>query len=192
MWDKVHHFAGLTSLNVNRKCLSIQLVSSLGTKDMHLCYDSIHYASQDPNSATTEIDMLLECGFQKMAADEVLRRYAAGERDFRGVNLRDEILTWADLSGADLSGADLSGANLNWANLSRVNLTAADLSRADLAWANLKAANLSGADLSNAHFSGADLSGANWSGAIMPDGSILPEDNSSLASKFLSWLFMER
>ncbi len=182
MWDKVHHFAGLTSLNVNRKCLSIQLVSSLGTKNMHLCYNSIHYASQDPNSATTEIDMLLECGFQKMAADEVLRRYAAGERDFRGVNLRDEILTWADLSGT----------NLNWANLSRVNLTAADLSRADLAWANLKAANLSGADLSNAHLSGADLSGANWSGAIMPDGSILPEDNSSLASKFLSWLFMER
>lgn len=177
-------------MNLNRKCLKIQLVSSLGTKDMHLRFDSIRYTSQAPTSTT--IDMLLNCGFQKMTADEVLTRYAAGERNFREVNLTDEILSWADLRGADLSGADLSGANLNWANLSRANLTAADLSRADLAWANLKAANLSRANLSGADFSGADLSQAKWSGAIMPDGSILPEDNSSLASKFLTWLFMER
>jgi hypothetical protein len=156
---------------------------------MQLFFHSIHDQSQEPTCATTEIDVLRECRFPKMTADELLRRYAAGERDFRRVSLRGEILSWADLSGADLSGADLSGANLNWANLYRVNLTGADLSGADLAWAKLNKASLRGANLSEANFSGASLDGADWTEAIMPDGTILPEDNSTQSSKFLSWLF---
>ncbi|MHC5764780.1 MAG: pentapeptide repeat-containing protein [Nostoc sp.] len=36
----------------------------------------------------------------------MLKRYAAGERDFSGINLEE-----ADLSGANLSGANLSRAN---------------------------------------------------------------------------------
>ena len=36
-----------------------------------------------------------------MNAKELLKRYAAGERDFSGMNLQE----------ADLSGANLSGAN---------------------------------------------------------------------------------
>ncbi|MEH1907293.1 pentapeptide repeat-containing protein [Nostoc sp.] len=38
--------------------------------------------------------------------DELIRRYAAGERNFSGVNLE------GDLSGIDLSGADFSGNKL--------------------------------------------------------------------------------
>jgi uncharacterized protein YjbI with pentapeptide repeats len=127
---------------------------------------------------------------QKMTPDELLQRYAAGERNFRGVNLSDEILIWADLRGADLRGANLRGANLNWANLSRVNLIGADLRGADLAWANLNNADLRWANLSEANFSAANLSGTDWSGAIMPDGTILPIENPRPTPKLLSWLLM--
>ena len=52
-----------------------------------------------------------------MDADELLKRYAAGDRDF----------TRADLSGETLVNARLSGANFAYADLSRVNLTEAEL-----------------------------------------------------------------
>ncbi|MBN3923760.1 pentapeptide repeat-containing protein, partial [Nostoc sp. NMS4] len=47
-----------------------------------------------------------------MNRDELLKRYAAGERDFSGV----------DLSRANLYGIDLSSANLSRANISHANL----------------------------------------------------------------------
>jgi len=40
-----------------------------------------------------------------MTAKELLARYAAGQRDFRGVDLAG-----VDLSGANLSGACMTGA----------------------------------------------------------------------------------
>ncbi len=124
----------------------------------------------------------------KMTAEELLQRYAAGQRDFQGVNLSEEILSWADLTGANLSGANLSGVVLNWANLSQVKLRCANLSNADLNWANLEQADLQGANLSGAEVSAANLKEADWSGAIMPDGTILSEHNDSQDSIFLSWL----
>jgi uncharacterized protein YjbI with pentapeptide repeats len=54
----------------------------------------------------------------KMTAEELLERYAAGERDFAGI----------DLHGVDLSQAVLRGINLDRADLSEVNFTGADLS----------------------------------------------------------------
>jgi hypothetical protein len=54
---------------------------------------------------------------------ELLERYAAGKRDFRGANLWGANLRRADLSGADLSGADLSQASLTGANLTGADLT---------------------------------------------------------------------
>lgn len=41
-----------------------------------------------------------------MTAEELLEHYAAGERDFSGVDLRGADLSRADLSRADLSGAE--------------------------------------------------------------------------------------
>ena len=58
-----------------------------------------------------------------MKANEVLRRYEAGERDFRRVNLRGQSFKGKDLSGADFSEADIFGTNFTGANLREVNFS---------------------------------------------------------------------
>jgi uncharacterized protein YjbI with pentapeptide repeats len=93
---------------------------------------------------------------------DVLRRYAAGERDFCGANLR-----WANLTEANLTEA-----NLRWANLRGADLTGADLSGADLTEADLGGADLSGADLTEANLRGANLRGVNLRG-VNPRGANL-------------------
>ncbi|GAX43398.1 rfrA pentapeptide repeat-containing protein [Tolypothrix sp. NIES-4075] len=47
----------------------------------------------------------------RITVEELLKRYAAGERDFRSTTLK----------GMDLSGANLPGINLNQANLAESN-----------------------------------------------------------------------
>jgi uncharacterized protein YjbI with pentapeptide repeats len=102
-----------------------------------------------------------------MKAEEVLREYAAGKRDFPGVNLTEANLSGANLSGANLSGANLSVANLSGANLSSANLTKAKLNVAKLNGANLSRANLYEAVLNVANLTLADLNGAELSDASL-------------------------
>jgi len=117
----------------------------------------------------------------RVTTDEILRRYAIGERYFVNANLRCAVLTsaklseinlsyaklsWADLSQANLSKADLTAADLSQANLSGTDLNKAylmrtNLSEADLQQASLRGANLSSANLSEVNLTGADLTGAN-------------------------------
>ena len=66
-----------------------------------------------------------------MKAAELLRLYKAGERDFKGVNLRGENFKGKDLSGTDFSGADIRSANFTNANLIGTNFTHA---KAGLQW----------------------------------------------------------
>ncbi|MBD2578483.1 pentapeptide repeat-containing protein [Oscillatoria sp. FACHB-1406] len=87
-----------------------------------------------------------------MNVKELITQYAAGVRDFRGVNLNE-----ANLRGVRLSEINLSGANLNIANLSGANLSRANLDRARLNVARLNAANLSGAKLNRALLNVANL-----------------------------------
>ncbi|MEH1809847.1 pentapeptide repeat-containing protein [Nostoc sp.] len=47
-----------------------------------------------------------------MKTPELLRRYAAGERDFSNVSLIQVCLTNANLIGVHLKGADLIGKDL--------------------------------------------------------------------------------
>lgn len=55
-----------------------------------------------------------------MRVRELLQRYREGERDFRGLSLRD-----ADFRGADLAGADFSKCHLQGTNFTGANLTGA-------------------------------------------------------------------
>ena len=125
--------------------------------------------------------------------DELLERYAAGERDFtqfkigytdrdlRGVNLSEATfgvrtlefvgtLKGINLSGANLSGAwlderSIENANLRGANLSKAKFFQAGLCGADLREANFRGASLMYTDLRGARVDGADFRGANLSEA---------------------------
>lgn len=149
-----------------------------------------------------------------MKAEDVLKRYAAGERTFAGINLNEANLSGADLSQADLGGADLSVANLSGANLSETNLrraklnvaklnganlskanlseailnvanlTLADLTRAELSQASLVRAELTRADLSNANLSNANLSGADLKDAKLRNANL---SNANLSRADLKW-----
>lgn len=130
-----------------------------------------------------------------ITVEELLRCYAAGERNFAGIEViraspfieLDGYFEGVDLSGAsfrdgnlhgiarwmqeiNLSRADLSGLDLAYAHFERANLSGANLSgvclwRANLQWANLSGANLSGSDLQDTRFFRANLSGCNFTKA---------------------------
>ena len=89
------------------------------------------------------------------SAEELLERYAAGERDFQTADLQ-----WAILQDADLEYSDLQRANLQGANLQRAGFQQADLKRANLQQADFQRANLQGADLQMANLHNTNLTGA--------------------------------
>ena len=107
------------------------------------------------------------------SAEELLGRYAAGERSFRGAELRDADLRRANLHGADLRDADLLGAHLHGANLQKVNLCGADLVEATLDGADLRGARLKRAMLNAASLISADLRGAELPDAELQDASLV-------------------
>ncbi|MEC4986833.1 MAG: pentapeptide repeat-containing protein, partial [Oscillatoria sp. PMC 1076.18] len=96
-------------------------------------------------------------------ASELLKRYAAGGRNFQNADLNNANLTAANLCEANLIGAILKNVNLSYANLERAKLVIADLSYANLIHASLKKAKLMGANLQNAQLFSADLTRANLS-----------------------------
>jgi len=104
------------------------------------------------------------------SAKELLERYRAGERDFRGAELPGANLGKTELPGIDLSGADLTRANLFAADLSHAIFTdtcfrAANLSTCVLSGAAMRRAKLFDANLFDATLEGVDLRGANLYGA---------------------------
>ena len=60
-----------------------------------------------------------------MKAEEVRRRYAAGDRDFSKANLRGQNFRGQDLGGADFSGKDIRGADFTNAILRGANFNEA-------------------------------------------------------------------
>jgi uncharacterized protein YjbI with pentapeptide repeats len=128
-----------------------------------------------------------------MTAEELLREYKGGRRDFRGMDLRGIDLGGADFLDVDFRGAKLSGATLSdffrpssivgafaGADLRGARLIAGSFLGSSFAAANLEDAHFeeafcwgvgfNGANLSNAHlekamFQSADLTGADLSSA---------------------------
>jgi uncharacterized protein YjbI with pentapeptide repeats len=130
---------------------------------------------------------------QTISPEELVRRYDAGERDFRGLDMsglkfrQPPNFAGADFSDGNFKGTFLGGAQLISCDLSRCDLTEADLSSAVLLRAILTGAKLSGAtlrstglreavlesaSLENASLEGVDMSSlvatrANFSGSSL-------------------------
>ena len=102
-----------------------------------------------------------------MTANELLERYKAGQRDFRGLNLMGIDLSHSVLCGANFSFCNLRNAWMKQANLRGANLRNTTISRGVLAYADLSGADLSHADLDTCAFFGANLTGANFHKALM-------------------------
>ena len=104
---------------------------------------------------------------RKMTAKELLERYAAGERDFSGVDFSGTkfkifsyIFNGINLERANLEGAYLEGVQLERANLAGSILRNVDF-EVDLTDANLEGANLEGANLQESCLERANLRRAN-------------------------------
>ncbi|MFB2891908.1 pentapeptide repeat-containing protein [Aerosakkonemataceae cyanobacterium BLCC-F50] len=106
-------------------------------------------------------------------AGELLKRYAAGGRNFQNADLRGIQLAGANLRGANLISAKLNNANLSNAKLDGAKLVIADLSNADLGNASLRKAKLMGAILRDANLSGADLSRSDLSDADLRNAKLV-------------------
>lgn len=116
------------------------------------------------------------------SADDLLRQYAQGVRDFSdstlnectlsGAKLPQIILKRASLKVVDLSSANLSGSNLQQATLNVSRLTSANFSQAQMQQAQLNVTNLIqavlvGANLSRASLIRAELLRADLSNATL-------------------------
>jgi hypothetical protein len=98
---------------------------------------------------------------------ELLKRYAEGERDFRGIDISGAELNFANLSKANFTGANLNGANLRGADLGLADLSGAGLMDASLVLAQLVGANLRGADLGLADLRNTELLDCNLDRAVL-------------------------
>ena len=93
---------------------------------------------------------------ERITREELLRRYAAGERNFQHI-----ILEYADLSGVELQNIDLIGAHFTYVNLSGINLNQCKLRSAQFWYCNFTDAKISSCDLESTRFFDCNLRGAN-------------------------------
>jgi uncharacterized protein YjbI with pentapeptide repeats len=100
-----------------------------------------------------------------MTAEELLRRYEAGERDFSGVDLYGITLEEVELPDIRLNGANLYGVTLSDVDLRSADLSNAILEGSQLRGVDLSGANLSGCRLSDSAMEYVDLSNANLTDA---------------------------
>ncbi|QHG16189.1 pentapeptide repeat-containing protein [Nostoc sp. ATCC 53789] len=115
----------------------------------------------DRHFDTGDIEFLNRFFTPNTSTEELLKRIAAGEKEFADICLDDP-----NLSGINFAGANLTGAKLLGVNLSGANLEGANLSYAFLDGANLSGANLEGAKVAEASVVGANLENANLRGTI--------------------------
>ncbi|MEH2379829.1 MAG: pentapeptide repeat-containing protein [Nostoc sp.] len=108
-----------------------------------------------------------------MNAEEFLRRYESGERDFSKVVLRGIQLNHLDLSGINLNQAWLESTCLMATNLSNANISGANLRFCYLGSANLSNANLSNSQIEATNFNESNLTNADLTKTLLCDSSLV-------------------
>jgi uncharacterized protein YjbI with pentapeptide repeats len=109
---------------------------------------------------------------QKMTVNELLARYAAGERNFSEIRLSyipDRTLREVNLSRANFSKGELGHDRLEKVNLSRANLSEVDLSFTGFINCDFSGANLDGSILCGERtwMEGCNCDNASFRNAIM-------------------------
>lgn len=112
-----------------------------------------------------------------LTAEELLKEYEEGRRDFShlmldgihlpSITLKEVAFEESSLQGANLSRSRLGGADFMEADLSGANLQEVILVEGALQGATLKGADLRGASLGGTSFSGADFTGADMRAATL-------------------------
>jgi uncharacterized protein YjbI with pentapeptide repeats len=108
---------------------------------------------------------------REITDEELLRLYAAGDRDFEAIRLRCDDLNGANLSGINSCGSDLGYGLLNNINFSRSFFRGACF-HGELNGANFSHASLEGAFFESAFLVGANFSYANLRGVYLPEASL--------------------
>lgn len=114
-----------------------------------------------------------------LTAQELLQRYAAGERDFSlsewidpsGTPLRGACLDGADFSRSFVTG-DFRGASLRGARFVEANVKGCEFAEADLTGADFRGAALCRAGLDGAKMEGANFAGAFWHSYEFSEGEL--------------------
>src|SRR6267143_2148787 len=100
------------------------------------------------------------------SAEELIRRYAQGERYFGHSDLPDRTnLTGVQLEGSNLERSWFHSANFSRANLRGVNFSECNVKCVDFSDADLEGANFAGAAVESLLLDGANLKGVNFAGA---------------------------
>lgn len=120
----------------------------------------------------------------EITAIELLDRYDAGERDFRGLDLsglqfhrreigrRKIIVEGADFSGANTSKCRFSAQNLRGGIFRNVDFTGAVFSETSILDCDMSFANFTEANCGESSFERVNLEGANFTNAVFCQSSI--------------------
>lgn len=115
-----------------------------------------------------------------ISIQQILARYAGGERDFTALDLDGQTY---DFSGATLRDADFSRcflvASFRDADLRNAMFLHCNVKTCDFGGANLTGASFEGAAIDAATFVGADLTGSRFLGAT-EQGHVYSEDEKPL------------
>ncbi len=132
----------------------------------------------------------------KIAAEEVVRAYSSGRKDFSLKDMSMQDLQKADLSEskfhdskmvrANFQGADLSRANFTNSDLRQAMLRNADLSKSLFRSSNLEGVDLRGANLNYANFQQTKLKGANLCGANLSHTNLTPEQLEEVKTNWMT------
>ncbi|QDU37240.1 Secreted effector protein pipB2 [Maioricimonas rarisocia] len=114
-------------------------------------------ASDDAESSAVDPEADLGPLPDHLDRQELQRRYALGQRDFRGADL-----SGVDLKDLDLQGIDLTGGSLVKAKLFGTNLEGAVLTECDLGGTYLAGTRLSGATARRAQLRGCRMDRVSW------------------------------
>lgn len=112
-------------------------------------------------------------------AAEVLRRYAAGERQFKQSDLDDQTFEGATLAGAVfdeswMHSSNFRGCDLRGASFRMCNVKCADFRGADLSGASFREAAVEAAMFEDARLEGTSFEGASFYGHTIHDGDGFP------------------